>query len=286
MNKPIKTLYLAGPMRGIRLYNFPEFDRVAKLLRDAGYKAISPADLDREFGFDPSRGDVATPGFLQDAMQRDIKAIIYDADAVALLDGWKNSKGARAECAIADWCGKMALPYADWLEGALVDKVEQKHRPAEPIPQEAEEFVSGFTMPKELYVPGEGARIQDGLIGAALGGQAERPKFAEWSIPVLQESIDLLNERGAQYGDTYKTCQFLHFKAVAKLLGVALPASPEITRALSLAALSDIKYERQGGAYKSDNVKDGINYLAAMDGAVQEALKTIKKTNEHTNANK
>lgn len=263
-------------MRGIPLYNFPEFDRVAGLLHSAGYDVISPADLDRKVGFNPDKGDEADEAFIRAAMKRDIEAIIDRADAVALLDGWEASKGATAEVAMAAWCGKKSMHWMDWRSEAGFSQINS-------IQQDAQEFVSGFTMPSALRAVVECDKPWPKDMGKT---PCDLPKFAEWSIPVLQESIDILNERGAQYGDTYKTCQFLHFKAVAKLLGVTLPSSPEIIRALSLAVLSDIKYERQGGAYKSDNVKDGINYLAAMDGAVQEALKTIKKNNEHPNANK
>ena len=39
-------VYIAGPMTGIPQYNFPEFDRVATLLRAMGYDVVSPAELD------------------------------------------------------------------------------------------------------------------------------------------------------------------------------------------------------------------------------------------------
>lgn len=104
-------VYIAGPMTGHKLYNFPAFDAAAQAIRDEGHKAISPADLDREAGFDPATlpddWDWSTypPGVDPDEfISRDIEAI-QTADAIYMLSGWQNSRGARAEHALAEWRG-------------------------------------------------------------------------------------------------------------------------------------------------------------------------------------
>ena len=42
------TIYVAGPMRGFENYNYPAFDRCARVLRDQGCDVINPAELDRD----------------------------------------------------------------------------------------------------------------------------------------------------------------------------------------------------------------------------------------------
>jgi Domain of unknown function (DUF4406) len=103
-------LYLAGPMRGKPFFNFPEFDKAAKALREAGHEVFSPAERDRS-----AHGDIASKnvsgdeqeaaeeyGFnLREALAADMKFICEEAEGIALLPGWENSKGALAERATA-----------------------------------------------------------------------------------------------------------------------------------------------------------------------------------------
>lgn len=93
-------LYLAGPMRGRLHYNFPEFDKVAYLLRDAGHHVISPAELDRDIGFDETSPDPLPFGFVEEALRRDVAALL-EVDAIALMDGWQDSSGACFEFEVA-----------------------------------------------------------------------------------------------------------------------------------------------------------------------------------------
>src|SRR5436853_6975099 len=51
MSKP--SVYLAGPMRNYKLFNFPAFDAYTEKLREDGFIVFSPAELDRQNGFDP-----------------------------------------------------------------------------------------------------------------------------------------------------------------------------------------------------------------------------------------
>jgi len=104
-------VYLAGPMRGIPEFNFPAFYRAAAGLRACGFTVFSPAETDNEIhGTDISKGNVtgdetlatAQHGFnLREALGRDLAWVCAQADAIALLPGWKNSKGAMAELATA-----------------------------------------------------------------------------------------------------------------------------------------------------------------------------------------
>lgn len=105
----VTTAYIAGPMRGYPLFNFPAFDAARDKLMALGYEVISPADMDRAIGFDEHLADELdrepTPEFLRDAMRRDIEAITKRADIVYMLDGWEKSTGALAEKAVAESVG-------------------------------------------------------------------------------------------------------------------------------------------------------------------------------------
>ena len=107
-------IYIAGPMRGIPEFNYPAFHAAAKSLREQGHFVFSPAERDIERdGKDWSKvsatGDLAEAvqsGFsLRQALGDDIAWICSTADAVALLPGWENSKGANAEKATAEALG-------------------------------------------------------------------------------------------------------------------------------------------------------------------------------------
>ncbi len=100
------TAYLAGPMTGIKDYNFPAFDAGKKVLEDLGYNVISPADMDRAHGIDENRGPISAE-VMTDIIKRDVAAILSldgkRGDIVVLLPGWENSKGAMAERLLARW---------------------------------------------------------------------------------------------------------------------------------------------------------------------------------------
>jgi hypothetical protein len=90
-------IYLCGPMRGFFLFNFPAFDKAATALRELGHEVFSPADHDRENGFDESLGLEENSYTLRDALEADLCWIIREAEAVVCLDGWEKSRGAMAE---------------------------------------------------------------------------------------------------------------------------------------------------------------------------------------------
>jgi uncharacterized protein DUF6378/uncharacterized protein DUF4406 len=107
----MRTVYIAGPMRGIPLFNFPAFDEAASRLRSAGWNVLSPAEMDRGIGFDENR-DGLEAFDLHAAIERDLGAILSLAapdDAVAMLPGWEKSTGASVERALALWCGLTIL---------------------------------------------------------------------------------------------------------------------------------------------------------------------------------
>jgi len=91
--------YIAGPMRGHPLYNFPAFDAAAVYLQQYDFDVVSPADMDREQGFDPEWATISDNEY-EAAMARDLAAI-EKCDGIYLLRGWERSQGARREVAKA-----------------------------------------------------------------------------------------------------------------------------------------------------------------------------------------
>ncbi len=104
------NIYIAGPMRGIPEFNFPAFKASTAKLRAEGHLVFNPAERDNEIhGTDISAGNLtgseeqatAEHGFsLRDALGHDTAWICQHADAIALLPGWEQSKGAMAERAL------------------------------------------------------------------------------------------------------------------------------------------------------------------------------------------
>lgn len=109
-------IYLAGPMQGIPEFNFPMFNRVAAQLRAQGHEVFNPAekDIERHGGVDISKGNVngdikqAQGEYkfdLRQALCEDTNYICLHAEGIVMLPGWENSKGARAEHALANALG-------------------------------------------------------------------------------------------------------------------------------------------------------------------------------------
>jgi len=102
-------------MRGIPEFNFPAFHAAAASLRIEGHTVFSPAEKDIErHGTDISAGNATGSekeaeekhGFnLRVALGQDLDWICEHAEGIALLPGWENSKGARAEKATAEALG-------------------------------------------------------------------------------------------------------------------------------------------------------------------------------------
>jgi hypothetical protein len=100
-------LYLAGPMRGIPLFNFPAFAAAATKLRAEGHEVFCPSEKDNErHGTNISAGNLTGSEEeaarkhcfnLRVALGQDLDWICEHADGIALLPGWENSKGAKAE---------------------------------------------------------------------------------------------------------------------------------------------------------------------------------------------
>jgi len=103
MDRP-QRIYIAGPMTGLPEHNFPAFHAAAKCLREAGWEPVNPAE-----NFD-GRTDLPRETYLR----ADV-ALLAQCDAVAMLPGWEESRGAKLEYLVA-WELGMNVLDAETLE--------------------------------------------------------------------------------------------------------------------------------------------------------------------------
>ena len=119
----IKKIYIAGPMSGHPDWNFPAFFEAERQLSELGYEVINPAhndgptvELALQSAGDPSRPNHTWAYY----MKRDLPHVM-SVDALCVLPGWQNSKGAQLEVQVAEAIG---LPLMILRDGALVPRVE------------------------------------------------------------------------------------------------------------------------------------------------------------------
>jgi nucleoside 2-deoxyribosyltransferase len=111
-----KTIYIAGPMRGIKDFNFPAFDQEAAYWREHGWRVVNPAEMDREH--DGPEAHANAKWSFEVYMRRDLKAIIEQCDAIVLLPGWSRSLGANIELTVARALGlRVYSSYTGEREG-------------------------------------------------------------------------------------------------------------------------------------------------------------------------
>lgn len=106
-------VYIAGPMRGKPDFNFPAFHAAQAELERRGLEVFNPAARDTaQYGATMFASEAGTQeqidakGFnLREALHADTEFITLHADAICTLDGWEQSKGAKAEVALAEALG-------------------------------------------------------------------------------------------------------------------------------------------------------------------------------------
>lgn len=105
-------LYLAGPMTGKDERNVPAFNEAAAKLRAAGYAVFNPAELVSNLVFAPTG---TTARELRQALLEDTTFICTEAEGIALLPGWEDSLGAKAERALGIALGIMVGDVSTFL---------------------------------------------------------------------------------------------------------------------------------------------------------------------------
>lgn len=93
-----RKIYIAGPMTGIARWNRPAFVKAAERLRGLGWEVKSPIEISDTFG--SQNTIVTTPGLLDTVIDEEL-AQLAKCDAIYLLTGWENSRGAKTELQLA-----------------------------------------------------------------------------------------------------------------------------------------------------------------------------------------
>jgi len=96
-----RRIYIAGPMTGLPEHNFPAFHAAAERLRKAGWEVVNPAE---NFG---GRTNLPRERYLREDV-----AQLVRCDAIALLPGWKDSRGAKLEYLLARELGLKVIDIA------------------------------------------------------------------------------------------------------------------------------------------------------------------------------
>lgn len=108
--------YLAGPMTDVPKLNFPEFDRIAALLRAQKYSIVSPAEFEHEAARQKILEGDAGPAWA-DCLARDVTVVSHpQCIGIIAIDGWMNSEGALLETHVAD---RLAKPIMEFSENPL-----------------------------------------------------------------------------------------------------------------------------------------------------------------------
>ena len=82
------NIYISGPMAGTDDANKPAFDAAEVAIRSMGYEVRNPISNKLRLSY-------------REAMACDLAWICREADAIAMLPGWRSSPGALAEHALA-----------------------------------------------------------------------------------------------------------------------------------------------------------------------------------------
>jgi len=115
MISPTDTVYIAGPMTGQPLFNYPKFFGLAGLIaKEYGCRVLNPARQPN--------------GMKYVEYLRLAEKDIYQATVVVMLNGWEESYGAKLERTVALNRGKRIIS-----EGDLMKSLDVRLRAANPL---------------------------------------------------------------------------------------------------------------------------------------------------------
>ena len=146
-----KQIYIAGPMTGYPDCNVAAFHAAAERLARAGWKVFNPAE---NFG---GRKDLPREAYLR----LDV-AVLAQCDAIAMLPGWEESRGAKLEYLVAHEMGC-----------TVIDAVTLQPLVNDPTPTVALHRLRVVEPPPNESVLDEAKRITEGVRRAEYGAPAD-----------------------------------------------------------------------------------------------------------------
>lgn len=97
-------IYISGPMTGLPDFNREAFNTAEDALRMRGYNPINPA-----------RNGLPENSTYEEHMRADLRMLL-EADAVTVLPGWEQSKGAQLETRLATFLGMPIRPISAYIQ--------------------------------------------------------------------------------------------------------------------------------------------------------------------------
>lgn len=103
-------LYVAGPMTGLKDFNYPAFNAAESDLRAVGHDVLNPVCGEQP----PAADDTRTwEWFLRRALRQ-----VTEAEGVAVLPGWEKSRGAQLEVYVATALNMPVRDVYEWIAAA------------------------------------------------------------------------------------------------------------------------------------------------------------------------
>lgn len=150
MSQP-RRIYISGPMTGYPDCNFAAFHAAAERLAGAGWKVFNPAE---NFG---GRKDLPREAYLRLDL-----AMLAQCEAIALLPGWEDSRGAKLEYTVARELGC-----------EIIDSVTLQTLDNAPTPTLGLHHLRLVEPPQYESILDEAKRITEGVRRAEYGAPAD-----------------------------------------------------------------------------------------------------------------
>jgi hypothetical protein len=104
----VPVIYVCGPMSGYEDYNWPSFRAATSQLRKLGYVVRCPTESGASF-------ELSWAECLRLSLR-----LMLDCDALALLPGWEESRGAAEEIRLARTLKMTVRPLTYWVSDDAV----------------------------------------------------------------------------------------------------------------------------------------------------------------------
>jgi hypothetical protein len=254
-----KKVYISGAMTGIPEFNFPTFNKVAELLRQDGAIVFNPAE-----SFE-GRTDLPRHEY----MREDIKQLL-DAEAIMMIEGWHESKGACLELEIAK---EINIPLYAWNKDTpnIFFNLELNEvAPTPPRENENGEAAPAIALESHPISEEEWQDLGRPTIDEI---KANHPSAGE-SVPLPHREAEslVLGDRQSSYGHPLD-----NFSANAHMwtgtLYYKLKAGEVITPEDVALLMTQVKIAREINVPKRDNLVDAHGYLMTYQMVKNEAIK-------------